>query len=195
MTDTGAGQPLHDVRFPGESDRYRTARNDLLAAKIELRQLTEAVAAQRRRLPLGGEVTTDYVFDTWDPDAGAAQAVRLSDLFADGKETLLLYSMMFLPTEAGPIRVACPSCTSIIDAVAGEARDISQRVNLAVAAKGTIQQSGTTHERAAGAIFARSPPRARPTAGTTRPRRLTEGRTHGDGLRPPRREDPSLLEQ
>jgi predicted dithiol-disulfide oxidoreductase (DUF899 family) len=51
-----ASDQLHEVRFPGESDEYRAARDALLRAEIELREPTEAVAAQRRRLPLGGEV-------------------------------------------------------------------------------------------------------------------------------------------
>jgi predicted dithiol-disulfide oxidoreductase (DUF899 family) len=48
------------MRLPGESDEYRPARDELLEAELELRRQTEAVAAQRRALPLGGEVATDY---------------------------------------------------------------------------------------------------------------------------------------
>ena len=47
-------EPLHTIRFPGESDEYRRARDELLAAEIDLRRRTEAVAAKRRNLPLGG---------------------------------------------------------------------------------------------------------------------------------------------
>jgi predicted dithiol-disulfide oxidoreductase (DUF899 family) len=47
---------MHDVRFPAETDEYRQARDRLLQAEIELRRDVEAVAAQRRALPLGGEV-------------------------------------------------------------------------------------------------------------------------------------------
>src|SRR5689334_4268279 len=49
-----------DIRFPGESDEYRTARNELLDAEVELRRAIERVAAQRRALPLGGPVPEDY---------------------------------------------------------------------------------------------------------------------------------------
>lgn len=51
------------VRFPNESAEYRTARTDLLAEEIELRRHLERVAAQRRALPPGGEVTGDYRFE------------------------------------------------------------------------------------------------------------------------------------
>jgi predicted dithiol-disulfide oxidoreductase (DUF899 family) len=128
--------PLHDVRFPNESDEYRTARDALLHEEMSLRRHTEAVAEQRRGLPLGGEVPTDYTFDE-----GGSRTVRLSELFEDGKDTLLLYNFMFIPGEAGlPLEGACPSCTSIIDAVDGEAPHILQRINLAVVAKAPIEQ-------------------------------------------------------
>ena len=50
---------LHAVRFPGESDAYRAARDRLLEREIELRGALEAVAALRRELPLGGRVKED----------------------------------------------------------------------------------------------------------------------------------------
>lgn len=53
----------HAKRFPGEHDSYRAARDELLDAEIQLRRNIEAVAAKRRRLPLGGKVEQDYVFD------------------------------------------------------------------------------------------------------------------------------------
>ena len=49
--------------FPGESPAYRAARDKLLQEEIELRRLTEAVAATRRALPHGGKVPENYVFD------------------------------------------------------------------------------------------------------------------------------------
>lgn len=133
-------EQLHDTRFPGESDEYRRAREDLLRAEIALREHEEAVAEQRRRLPLGGAVPQDYEFKEWDPSTGAPRGVRLSELFEDGKDTLFLYSFMFLPTPDGnPIGRPCPACTSIIDAVSGQARHVTQRLNLAVSARAPIE--------------------------------------------------------
>jgi predicted dithiol-disulfide oxidoreductase (DUF899 family) len=123
------------MRFPNESDEYRAARDALLQEEIELRRQGEAVAEQRRSLPLGGEVPTDYAFD------GAEGTVHLSELFENGKDTLFLYNHMFIPGEQGlPLEGACPACTSIIDAVDGEAPHIVQRVNLAVVAKAPLEQ-------------------------------------------------------
>ena len=133
--------PLHDVRFPGESEDYRRARDELLQAEIELRDRIEAVAAQRRRLPLGGEAPCDYVFQEWDTATASARTVGLSELFEDGKDTLFLYSFMYVDGPDGtPLGAPCPSCTSIIDALAGQARHITQQVNLAVAAKVPIER-------------------------------------------------------
>jgi len=134
--------------FPGESAEYRAARNRLLGQEIELRRATEAVAAARRRLPPGGIVPQDYVFHGQGSDGGPAE-VRLSELFAPGKDSLVIYSMMFprdpaddspgpaggqtalLPLAEGP----CPSCTAFLDQLDGAAEHASQRLNLAVAAK------------------------------------------------------------
>jgi predicted dithiol-disulfide oxidoreductase (DUF899 family) len=117
------------VQFPGESKRYRTARNRLLTAERDLRKQVERVARMRRKLPLGGEVPEDYVFEE-EP----AHSVKLSELFRNGLDTLVLYSFMFGPE----MKQACPMCTSFLDSVNGAAPHVGQRVNLAVVAKSPI---------------------------------------------------------
>src|SRR5438105_13095434 len=82
------------IAFPGEAAEYRAARNRLLEEEIELRRAMEAVAEARRRLPPGGVVPQDYVFHGRGP-GGAPAEVRLSELFAPGKDSLVIYSMMF----------------------------------------------------------------------------------------------------
>src|SRR5258708_7694149 len=111
MNDASA--PLHDIRFPNETAKYRGARNGLLDAERELRRQTERVAALRRSLPMGGPIPEDYVFDEAPRDQSAGR-VRFSELFGD-KPTLIAYSFMFGPQDAA----ACPSCTSILDALDG----------------------------------------------------------------------------
>ena len=125
----------NELRFPGESEAYRRARNALLIREIELRRMMESVAADLRALPPGGRVPEDYVFDAAGED-GAPTKRRLSELFAPGKDTLITYSYMFprhpaddrpraahgptsaLPREDGP----CPSCTAFIDQLDAAAR-------------------------------------------------------------------------
>jgi predicted dithiol-disulfide oxidoreductase (DUF899 family) len=53
---------LHNMRFPGETLEYRSARDALVQAEKDLRDRTEEVARQRRQLPLGGPIPTDYPF-------------------------------------------------------------------------------------------------------------------------------------
>lgn len=96
---------LPSTRFPNESPAYREARNRLLEAEVALRRNIEEVAALRRQLPLGGEVPQDYVFTQGSSDladSGTEQKIRLSELFAPGKDTLVLYSYMFGPNMKEP---------------------------------------------------------------------------------------------
>ena len=146
---------LHELRFPGESDDYRQARDALLKAELELRRQAEAVTAQRRELPLGGEIPADYVFDEWDPSVGSVHQVRLSDLFENGNDELLIYSFMFKPDARGtPLAVPCPNCTSIIDGIDGAVPHITRRINFAVVTKAPIEHFNA-HARARGWRHAR----------------------------------------
>lgn len=101
----------HEREYPGESKEYRQARDELLQAEIELREKLEAVAAQRRTLPLGGKVPEDYVFEEVHYDSDEVNEVRLSELFDKGKDALIVYGFMYGPDWDSP----CPSCTSITD--------------------------------------------------------------------------------
>jgi predicted dithiol-disulfide oxidoreductase (DUF899 family) len=141
------------ITFPGESPEYRAARSRLLAQEIELRRVTEAVAAARRELPAGGLVPEDYVFQGMGADGGAAD-VRLSELFAPGRDSLVIYSMMFprdrgdhrpgpvagqtalLPLSEGP----CPSCTALLDQLEGAAGHLAEHVSLVAVAKAPLQR-------------------------------------------------------
>jgi predicted dithiol-disulfide oxidoreductase (DUF899 family) len=141
------------LAFPEESAEYRAARDRLLEQEIELRRAMEAVAAGRRELPPGGPVPEDYIFEEALAD-GAPTKVRLSELFAPGKDSLVIYNFMFprgyggerpgpasgktalLPLEEGP----CPSCVALLDQLDGAAEHVSQRLNFAVVAKASSPQ-------------------------------------------------------
>ena len=126
-------KPKSIGHFPNESAAYRKARDKLLKAEIGLRREVEAVAKLRRALPLGGEVPEDFVFDEAAEVIGMRK-VKLSELFAPGKDTLLLYSYMYSLGMQNP----CPMCTSILDSLDGAAQHVGQRVNLAVVAKSPL---------------------------------------------------------
>lgn len=117
------------AHFPNESPEYRQARNHLLSQEIELRRHIEHVAALRRALPPGGEISEDYAFES------SRGLVRLSQLFGD-KDTLVIYSMML-----GPQREkACPMCTAMLTSWDGTARNLRERVALAVTARSPIER-------------------------------------------------------
>jgi predicted dithiol-disulfide oxidoreductase (DUF899 family) len=126
-------QALHHIQFPNESGAYRAARNALLADEIELRRQVERVAARRRKLPPGGAVPEDYVFEVAGPDDEPTR-IRLSALFAPGHASLAIYSFMFGPERERP----CPGCTHFLDALDGSVAHITQRVSFAVVAKSPL---------------------------------------------------------
>jgi predicted dithiol-disulfide oxidoreductase (DUF899 family) len=114
---------------PNESAEYRRARNELLREEIELRRQIERVAELRRALPPGGEVTGDYRFQ------GESGPTDFAGLFGN-KQTLVVYSYMFGPQRERP----CPMCTSLLSAWEGEARDMDQRIALAIVARSPIER-------------------------------------------------------
>jgi predicted dithiol-disulfide oxidoreductase (DUF899 family) len=131
----------------------------LLAEEIELRRAMEGVAAARRKLPPGGVVPEDYVFQGVGAD-GAPTAVKLSELFNRGRDSLAIYSFMFprdpaderpgpasgetalLPLEEGP----CPSCVALLDQLDGAAEHAAQHLNFAVVAKSQLPRIVTFAE-------------------------------------------------
>jgi predicted dithiol-disulfide oxidoreductase (DUF899 family) len=140
-----------ELTFPGESPQYRAARDRLLEQEIELRRQMEAVAVARRALPPGGLVAADYLFESAGAN-GEPTRVRLSELFAPGKDSLVVYSLMF-PRDPGDqrpnadagetsrlplIEAPCPSCTALLDQLEGAAEHVDPRINLVVVAKAPI---------------------------------------------------------
>ncbi|HEV7657999.1 MAG TPA: DUF899 domain-containing protein [Mycobacteriales bacterium] len=98
MTRTETALP--EVVAPAQ---WRAARIELLAKEKEFTKARDALAAERRRLPME-EVTADYAF------TGPAGEVRLPDLF-EGRRQLLIYHFMFDPDwDEG-----CPSCSFLAD--------------------------------------------------------------------------------
>src|SRR4051812_43104143 len=136
------------ITFPGESHEYRAARDRLLEREAALRRAMEAVAEARRELPPGGVVPEDYVF------AGATRELRLAELFAPGRDSLVVYSFMFprdpgddrpgpsrgetalLPLAEGP----CPSCTALLDQLDGAADHVAPHVSFVVVAKAPVER-------------------------------------------------------
>ncbi len=124
--------------FPSESNEYRHARAELLAAEIALKNEVERVAAMRRALPLGMPVP-EYVFregpmDLSRNDPTDFSDVRLTDLFADGHDTLIVDHLMFGAGDDAP----CVMCSMWADGYNAIAPHIMRRASFVLVAKAEI---------------------------------------------------------
>ena len=115
--------------YPNDSVEYRVARTALLAEEIELRRHIERVAAQRRALPPGGEAR-GYRFKDEN-----GKTLQMGDLFGE-HDTLISYFWMYGPER----KQACPMCTAFLGAIDTPARDILQRVALAVIGRSPVER-------------------------------------------------------
>lgn len=86
---------------------WRQARDALLVKEKALTRARDALAAERRRLPMV-KVEKRYVFDA--PEGQAT----LPDLF-EGRRQLLLYHFMFAPGVSGWPSAGCPGCSMLLD--------------------------------------------------------------------------------
>lgn len=115
--------------YPNDSAQYRSARQTLLAEEIALRRQIEHVAALRRALPPGG-VAAHYDFIDQD-----GKTIGLADLFGP-HDTLVSYFWMYGPRRERP----CPMCTSLLGGLDGPARDLEQRVAVAVIGRSPVSR-------------------------------------------------------
>jgi predicted dithiol-disulfide oxidoreductase (DUF899 family) len=86
---------------------WRAAREALLVKEKQLTRARDALAAERRRLPMV-RIDKSYVFD------GPAGKRSLPDLFED-RPQLLLYHFMFAPGVDGWPSAGCPGCSMFTD--------------------------------------------------------------------------------
>ncbi len=91
------------------------ARKELLKKEKELTKSRDAVARERRELPLV-KVDKEYVFDA------SAGKKSLSELF-DGRSQLIVYHFMFGPEW----KEGCPSCSFLMDHTDGALVHLGQR--------------------------------------------------------------------
>ncbi len=91
------------------SAKWEVARTKLLAKEKAATRARDALAAERRRLPMV-RIEKDYRFD------GAEGEVRLVDLF-DGRRQLILYHFMFAPGVEGWPSAGCSGCSMFVDQI------------------------------------------------------------------------------
>jgi len=109
---------LPPVVSPAE---WKVARENLLAKEKEAARARDALAAERRRLPMV-PIDRDYSFE--GPDGRAS----LLDLFSQRRQ-LIIYHFMFAPDVHGWPSAGCPGCSMFVDNVGHlahlDARDTS----------------------------------------------------------------------
>lgn len=102
-------------------DDWLAAREQLLASEKAATRARDALAAERRRLPMM-KIDKDYVFES------PSGRKSLLDLF-DGRRQLIIYHFMFAPGVHGWPDAGCPGCTMFVDQIGHlahlHARDVS----------------------------------------------------------------------
>lgn len=88
---------------------WQVAREKLLVKEKAATRARDALAAERRRLPMV-RLDKDYVFE--DSDGKAS----LVDLF-DARRQLIIYHFMFAPGVGGWPEAGCPGCSMVVDQI------------------------------------------------------------------------------
>ena len=126
---TGARQAFPKIVPPAE---WQRARNKLLVKEKAETRRRDALAAERRRLPMV-RVDKDYVF------AGPNGKVRLPDLF-DGRRQLVLYHFMFAPDVHGWPSAGCPGCSMFVDQIGVLAHLHARETSFALVSRAPLPQ-------------------------------------------------------
>jgi predicted dithiol-disulfide oxidoreductase (DUF899 family) len=88
-------------------EEWQAARDELMVKEKQATRARDALAAERRRLPMV-HIDKDYVFDGRDGKRS------LLDLF-DGRRQLIVYHFMYAPGVEGWPEAGCPGCSMIAD--------------------------------------------------------------------------------
>jgi predicted dithiol-disulfide oxidoreductase (DUF899 family) len=110
-------------------DDWLQAREELLVKEKALTRELDAMAAQRRRLPMF-EVEEPYAFEAPEGE------VSLLDLF-DGRRQLLLYRFFFDPGMEGHPKDGCVGCSMMADEFPHPAHLHARDTSLVLASRGS----------------------------------------------------------
>ena len=114
---------------------WQDARERLLVKEKEATRARDALAAERRRLPMV-RIDKDYAFD--GPDGKAT----LLDLF-EGRRQLLLYHFMFGPTQDA----GCDGCSMFVDQIGDLAHLNARDTSFALVSRAPLAKIGAYRNR------------------------------------------------
>ena len=120
-------------------EEWQAAREELLVKEKEATRARDALAAERRRLPMV-PIDTDYVFE--GPDGKAS----LLDLF-DGRRQLILYHFMFAPGVDGWPSAGCDGCSMFVDNIGHLAHLHARDTSLVLVSRAPLAQIEPYRER------------------------------------------------
>jgi predicted dithiol-disulfide oxidoreductase (DUF899 family) len=108
--------------------QWEAARQRLLVKEKEATRARDALAAERRRLPMT-LVQGDYIFESPRGKCG------LADLF-DGRRQLIVYHHMLKPADAHP----CPGCSMFVDNIGHLAHLHARDTSLVLVSRAPIDE-------------------------------------------------------
>ena len=120
---------LPPVVAPAE---WRAARDALLVKEKAATRARDALAAERRRLPMVA-IEKEYVL------RGPAGPARLVDLF-EGRRQLVLYHFMFAPGVEGWPEAGCDGCSMFVDMVGHLAHLHARDTSFALVSLASLEQ-------------------------------------------------------
>ncbi|MFI7121544.1 DUF899 domain-containing protein [Amycolatopsis sp. NPDC049868] len=117
------------------ADEWQIARDALLAKEKELTRAADAIAAERRRLPM-------VRFDSGYEFEGPQGKMTLLDLF-EGRRQLIVYHFMLGPGQ----KAGCPGCSMLVDNIGHPAHLHARDTTLYVVAPATLPEIERYKER------------------------------------------------
>jgi predicted dithiol-disulfide oxidoreductase (DUF899 family) len=120
-------------------EEWRRARERLLAKEKEATRARDALAAERRRLPMV-RIEKEYVFE------GPSGKASLLDLF-EGRRQLILYHFMFAPGVDGWPAAGCEGCSFVVDNVGHLAHLHARDTSFVLVSRASLAQIEAYRER------------------------------------------------
>ncbi|QGN48336.1 DUF899 domain-containing protein [Micromonospora sp. WMMD558] len=117
------------------SEEWQAARERLLVKEKEATRARDALAAERRRLPMT-RIEKEYVFE------GPAGKARLADVF-EGRRQLVVYHFMFTPGSAH----RCEGCSMFVDNLGHPAHLNARDTTLALVSRAPLAEITPFQER------------------------------------------------
>ena len=132
MKPTESHKGENPTRYPQIASReeWQQARDQLLVKEKAATRARDALAAERRRLPMV-RIEKDYVFE------GPHGKVSLPDLF-EGRRQLIIYHFMFAPDVDGWPSAGCPGCSMVVDHIGHLAHLHARDTSLALVSRAPL---------------------------------------------------------